>query len=108
MAESIIKNSSDLNIDLNSQDHDGWTPFHFVCVYGQLKIADMLLRNCETCKSIRKKDLNTENNNGDTGFHLACFEGHMELAELLLQHHVCCSQETLEKHCHAVRLDHID
>ena len=65
----------------NPKNQDGETPFHVVCKYGHLKMADkMILMSTEF-----NMNLNTKNNRVMTPFDLACREGQLQIMELLLQ-----------------------
>merc|ERR1739848_294173 len=42
LAEMIMKNSAEFNIDLNNKDDNGETAFHVACYNGHSKIAKMI------------------------------------------------------------------
>ena len=67
IAEMIMKNSSQLKIDLNSKDSDGWTAFHFACMSGHIRIVDMMIELSESLEL----DLKAEDKHGRTGYKLA-------------------------------------
>ena len=67
IAETIMKNSAKLNIDLNVKDNDGWTAFHCACFWGKTSIVELMLSNSE----YNKLDLTATDHWGRTGFQLA-------------------------------------
>ena len=59
----------------------GWTGFHWACIKGLFRIAEVLMTNsCEL-----KIDLNAKINDGRSGFHLACWNGHSEIGDILMR-----------------------
>jgi len=80
IAEFILKNSIENNINLNSEvGWDGWPPrnrgftgFHYACQRGQVEIVELLIKNSVECNV----DLNAKDKyEGKTGFHYACSSG---------------------------------
>ena len=63
-------------------NNDGWTPLHYACRYGHLKIVQYFIRE-------KHCNLLCENNNGSTPLHYACVTGHLNIAQYLIR----------EKHC---------
>ena len=64
--------------DINSKDHDGWTPLHHAAKEDQSKIASSFLKN--------DTHPNVKDNDGLTPLHLAAGSGHTEIVSLLLKH----------------------
>ena len=86
--ELRIKNSMELNIDLNALNHyNGSTGYHYACKNGHVKIVELLIKNSVELKI----DLNAQNYHGTTGFHYACENGHVEIVELLIKNSVDCN-----------------
>ena len=88
MAENIVQESANFNINLNTgkfldegnEGHEN-TGFQLACKFGHLKLAEMLLE-----KSVNFDiDIHAMNANGQTAFHLACDKGQTEIVQLLLQ-----------------------
>ena len=48
IAEMIMKNSSQLKMDLNRKDNYGMTAFHFACMRGHIKIVNMMIEQSES------------------------------------------------------------
>ena len=66
--------------DKNLVDDEGYTPFLIACLYGQIRIAEVLMS-----KSVELKiDLCRKSKWGITAFHLACISGNSELAEMIM------------------------
>ena len=63
----ILKNSSELKIDLNIKDNDGYT----ACNNGHSEIAEMIMKSSLELKM----DLNSKDMDGMTAFHLVCLYG---------------------------------
>ena len=68
LAELIVQESYELNIQLNSKDGSGRTAFHDACRNGQSEIVEMLI---EKSREINIEP-NTKDKYGLTAFHLAC------------------------------------
>ena len=47
IAEIIMKNSANINIELNTKNNYGTTAFHLAGIYGQKSIVDMMINNSE-------------------------------------------------------------
>ena len=70
-----------LKIDLNAGDNFGSTAFHFVVLYGNFKMTNMLIE-----KSIDLDiELNAKDNLGRTAFHWACRKGQSMIIDLFLK-----------------------
>ena len=84
IVELLIKNSANLNIDLNAKYNDntrGWMPFQYACQYGYTKIVELLMQN-----SIEFNiELNSEGTNASTSLHLACKHDHPNIVEILIR-----------------------
>ena len=80
LAETIIKNSVEDNIDLNAKSINGHTALHLACMGGKTKIVELLIKN-----SVKFNiDLNAESNNGITAFDYAILFRHNEIAQMFV------------------------
>ena len=69
------------------KDNQGMTALHFACLYGHLKIVQMLIRkNC---------DLIPKDKDGATPLHLACCGGNLDVRSL----HLICIYMTSPTSC---------
>ena len=94
IAEFIIKNSNENNINLNTnttgydrwncRDINGFTGFHYACRGGDVELVELLVKNSVECNI----DLNTKDIGGRTGFHCACSSGQIKVVELLIKNSV--------------------
>ena len=76
MFEEILISEADKNL----VDDEGYTPFLIACLYGQIRMAEVLMK-----KSVELKiDLCRKSKWGITAFHLACISGNSELAEMIM------------------------
>ena len=74
--EEILDGEADKSV----VDDEGYTPFLIACLYGQIRIAEVLMK-----KSVELKiDLCKKSKWGITAFHLACISGNSELAEMIM------------------------
>ena len=74
--EEILDGEADKSV----VDDEGYTPFLIACLYGQIRIAEVLMT-----KSVELKiDLCRKSKWGITAFHLACISGNSELAEMIM------------------------
>jgi len=64
---------------VNARQIDDFTPVHYACHRGNLKILELLLAN--------GGDLQATSKNGVTCLHLACVSGNLELVKFLLNEH---------------------
>ena len=80
IAEFIVKNSANLNIDLNARDNNSSTAFHYACGRGHAKIAEIIMKNSAKFNI----ELNTKSNNGWTAFHFACYWGKTSIVEMMI------------------------
>merc|ERR1712137_1071697 len=69
----LLMSRDDLNI--NTQDINGKTPFHAVC--GDIEIVKLLMSRDDL-------NINTQDIGGQTAFHLACKRGDIEIMKLLM------------------------
>ena len=83
IAEMLMKNSTELNIDLNAKTklQNGKTAFQLACEKGQSETTKMLMKNSTNLNI----DLNITDNGGSTAFHFACKEGHLDIVEMLMK-----------------------
>ncbi|XP_050351985.1 integrin-linked protein kinase [Nymphalis io] len=70
----------DTEHDMNQGDDHGFSPLHWACKEGHLKIVEMLIR--------RGARINVTNMGDDTPLHLAAAHGHRPIVQLLLQNRV--------------------
>ncbi|XP_049874595.1 integrin-linked protein kinase [Pectinophora gossypiella] len=70
----------DTEHDMNQGDDHGFSPLHWACKEGHLKIVEMLMR--------RGARINVTNMGDDTPLHLAAAHGHRPVVQLLLQNRV--------------------
>ena len=76
----VFEEILDGEADKNLVDYEGYTPFLIACLYGQIRIAEVLMK-----KSVELKiDLCRKSKWGITAFHLACISGNSELAEMIM------------------------
>ena len=62
-----MRNSVEINIDLNSKDKDGRTAFHWACLLSRTSVVNIMINNSESLNL----DLTAQDNEGKTGFKLA-------------------------------------
>lgn len=70
----------DTEHDMNQGDDHGFSPLHWACKEGHLKVVDMLVK--------RGARINVTNMGDDTPLHLAAAHGHRTVVQLLLQNRV--------------------
>ncbi|KPJ07485.1 Integrin-linked protein kinase [Papilio machaon] len=70
----------DTEHDMNQGDDHGFSPLHWACKEGHMKIVEMLIR--------RGARINVTNMGDDTPLHLAAAHGHRPIVQLLLQNRV--------------------
>ena len=80
VAEMLIRNSTDLNIDLNARDLEGRTAFHLACGQEHSELADVIIKSSEETNI----ELNAQDKDGWTPFHFVCVYGQSKIAEMLL------------------------
>ena len=66
IAEMIMKNSSQVKMDLNSKDNDGWTAFQIACMKGHIAIVNMMIEQSESLEL----DLEAKDNKNKFNFFL--------------------------------------
>ena len=81
IAEFLIKQSTEFEIDLNVRDKNGLTAFHIACLNGHSKLIEMILK-----KSIEFKiHLNLKSYNfGMTAFHWVSLDGKAKEVEIMI------------------------
>merc|ERR1712062_668896 len=77
LMEFIFKTS----FDMNSKDEDGFTAWHWACIYGQTETAQLIIKNSKEFGI----DLNAKANGGSTAFQMACINGQIETAKLIIK-----------------------
>ena len=75
-----MEESTTLKFDLNVQNTQGYTAFHFACQSGSYDIVKNMLDQPESTKL----DFPLKTKRGDTGFHLACQFDRANIVELLI------------------------
>lgn len=70
----------DTEHDMNQGDDHGFSPLHWACKEGHLKIVEMLIK--------RGARINVTNMGDDTPLHLSAAHGHRPVVQLLLQNRV--------------------
>ncbi|CAH0729509.1 unnamed protein product, partial [Brenthis ino] len=70
----------DTEHDMNQGDDHGFSPLHWACKEGHIKIVEMLIK--------RGARINVTNMGDDTPLHLAAAHGHRPIVQLLLQNRV--------------------
>ncbi|XP_028174162.1 integrin-linked protein kinase homolog pat-4 [Ostrinia furnacalis] len=70
----------DTEHDMNQGDDHGFSPLHWACKEGHIKIVEMLMR--------RGARINVTNMGDDTPLHLAAAHGHRPIVQMLLQNRV--------------------
>ena len=78
IAEFLIKNSEEFEIDLYARDYFGDTAFHLAIQH--TSIVKLLIEKS------RDLDLNIKNQHGFTCLHHACGNGYIEVLKFILQH----------------------
>jgi ankyrin repeat protein len=71
---------------LRVETKNKFTPLHWACQEGHVKVAEALLAACGADDKARQALLRAENKDKFTPLHYACLEGHVEVAEALLGH----------------------
>jgi serine/threonine-protein phosphatase 6 regulatory ankyrin repeat subunit B len=71
----IAKLLIDRGADITLQNANGQTPFYVACLYGHIRIVELLIEN--------KVDM-TPDKGGKTPFFVACLHGHIEIVKLLI------------------------
>ena len=71
----------ELDIKLNDKNKQWRTSFHWACIHGFLKLAEMLLKN----SAVLEIELDAKDIYGRTAFHYACRNGYLEIAKILMK-----------------------
>ena len=72
----LDKNKGDLRGDVNCRGDNGWTPFHFACLNGNIDLVNLFLYN--------EADIDTETTLKYTPLHIAAQKGFAEITQLLI------------------------
>ena len=75
--EVILNDEADKNL-VNDK---GYTPFLVACLFGRVRIAELLMKKPAELKI----DLSRRTNCNETAFHLACFSGSADMAEMIME-----------------------
>jgi len=93
---NVMKDHSDLHIDLNATDQDGNTALHYICSSECIKWDTII----SIIKFLLKQpgiNVNAQNNKGYTPLMLACYKHNETVAQLLIQHGVDVNISTYKK-----------
>ena len=71
IAETVLKKSHELNIDVNAKSRIGQTAFHYACGSSNIKLVEFMIDNAESIKL----DLKATTSQGYTGLQMATFQG---------------------------------
>ena len=75
--EVILNDEADKNL-VNDK---GYTPFLVACLFGRMRIAELLMKKPAELKI----DLSRKTNCNETAFHLACISGNADMAEMIVK-----------------------
>jgi ankyrin repeat protein len=88
LVQELLQLQSD--VDINTQDKDGYTALHLAAIYDKFEIAQLLLTHPQC-------NVNAQNdNNGCTALHLAAANNGVEIVQLLIAHR--CNVNTQDNH----------
>ena len=68
----------------NLVNNKGYTPFLIACLFGRVRIAELLMKTSAELKI----DLTRKTNCNETAFHLVCIGGNVEMLELIMENSV--------------------
>jgi len=85
----LDKNHGDLKADVNCKGEEGWTPFHFACMSGNMDLVKFLLKN--------QPDIDMETKHKFTALHIAAQHGFVDIVELLIELNVDTNSQDIYK-----------
>ena len=80
MFEVILNDEANKNLVNNK----GYTPFLIACLFGRVRIAELLMKTSAELKI----DLTRKTNCNETAFHLVCIGGNVEMLDLIMENSV--------------------
>jgi len=75
--ELLDKSKGDLRGDVNTKGDNGWTPFHFACLSGNMNLIKLLLNH--------DADIEVETTLKFNSLHIAAQKGYTEIAQMLIE-----------------------
>ena len=94
VAQVIINNSTQINIDFNDKNIEGQTAFHLVCRAGNSRVVESLLMS--SYEQEIDFDFDAQDLHGQTALHLACSYGHNKIVEVLIKNYNECEKRYFE------------
>ena len=70
---------------MNIADNGRYTAFHYACIFGHSKIAEMILQKFSELNLKFELQPDGKDFLGLTLFHLVCKDGHVKVVDLLIQ-----------------------
>ena len=80
IAKILIKESTKLELDLNSRGTYGYTAFHMACERGVASVVKIMLEQADKFDIFLKAGVDDKN-----GFHLACHAGRTETVDIFIE-----------------------
>ena len=79
IVDMLLRNSAEINIDLNAKDFDGLTAYHIACQLGQVHIVQKMIETAST----HNFDIIGRTKHGKTGLMLAEKCGRRRIVDLI-------------------------
>jgi ankyrin repeat protein len=76
--DNVIKNITINNMNVESQDHIGWSILMMMSYQGRIEFIKKLLEN--------NANVNLQNNRNETALMIATYKNHIEIVDILLEH----------------------
>jgi len=73
----LDKSKGDLRGDVNTKGDNGWTPFHFACLSGNMSLVKLLLNH--------EADIEVETTLKFNSLHIAAQKGYTEIAQMMIE-----------------------